>query len=52
MRIGNENGKSKDLIVMQKDLLAERAAFWDDLKAHYPSTYTTSTPKTLMKGEL
>ena len=49
MRIGNENGKSKDLLVMQKDLFPERADFWDDIKAHHPAE---SKPKTLIKGEL
>jgi hypothetical protein len=48
MRIGNENGKSKDLLVMQKDLYPERANFWDEIEAHHPAEMK---PKTL-KGEL
>jgi formate dehydrogenase maturation protein FdhE len=37
MKIGNTNGqKPETLIEMQKDLYAERADFWSELKAHYP----------------
>lgn len=49
MRIGNENGNSKDLLTMQKDLYPERANFWDELEAHQPADVK---PKTLTKGEL
>ena len=36
---------------MKSDLYPERAAFWDDLKSHYPAD-DTANQKTLMKGEL
>jgi hypothetical protein len=49
MRIGNENGKSLDLLKMEQDLYPERANFWDELEAHHPAE---AKPKTLIKGEL
>lgn len=35
MMIGNENGQSKELFKMKKDLFPERAKFWMDLKEKY-----------------
>jgi hypothetical protein len=49
MRIGNENGHSRDLLIMQKDLYADRAQFWENLRAHYPAKELTNN---LVKGEL
>lgn len=49
MRIGNENGQSDDLIVMQHDLYPERAQFWDEIRAHHPAK---ELPNNLVKGEL
>lgn len=38
MRIGNDNGKVvESLTKMEKDLYPDRANFWAELKAHYPS---------------
>lgn len=55
MRIGNEMKGTKQLLAMENDLLPARAAFWSELKAHYPADMTdndsTFTLKT-MKGEL
>lgn len=52
MRIGNDNGKSADLLVMQKDLYPERAEFWNNIEAHVPAENSAENPKKLMKGEL
>lgn len=53
LQIGNENGHSKALLSMKKDMFNDRAEFWEDLSAHHPATdATTPKPKPLMKGEL
>lgn len=49
LRIGNENGMKNDLLAMEKDLFAERAEFWRNLKVHHPAV---GDPKMLIKGEL
>lgn len=35
MKIGNENGKSNNLMEMKEDLFAERMAFWMQLYKKY-----------------
>lgn len=49
LRIGNENGESKNLLSMENDLYSERAEFWWNLRAHHPAHHAT---KSLNKGEL
>lgn len=54
MVIGNENGKSKELFKIKKDLYPERAKFWMDLKEKYNLKVwkTDSKPKEDLKDEL
>jgi carboxylesterase type B len=54
MQIGNENGKSKELFQMKKDLYPERLKFWSDLKEQYNLKVwkTESKPKIDSKDEL
>lgn len=51
LQIGNENGHSKVLLTMKKDLFNDRAEFWENLSAHNPAADATAS-KPLMKGEL
>jgi hypothetical protein len=57
MRIGNEmkdEVDNQEFMSMERDLLPERANFWNELKAHYPAEdddLQVTTRKT-MKGEL
>lgn len=54
MIIGNENGNSKDIFKMKRDLYPERAKFWLELKEKYNLKIwkTDSKPKDDLKGEI
>lgn len=53
MLIGNENGESKKIFQMKKDLYSERAEFWMKLKEKYNlRTWKTEDVEKISKDEL
>ena len=53
MLIGNENGESKKIFEMKKDLYPKRAEFWMNLRAKYGlKTWKTEVDEQVSKDEL
>jgi carboxylesterase type B len=54
MRIGDEQKGTEKLLSMESDLLAARANFWSELKAHFPASKLSDSmdKKSNVKGEL